>query len=67
MLTESSVAAASFRAMTDPARNAVEIDESAWKIPGVDTSRRFDPSLSEAERAVRSGTGPPGTYRFGRA
>jgi hypothetical protein len=53
--------------MTDPARNAVEIDESAWKIPGVDTSRRFDPSLSEAERAVRSGTRSPGTYRFGRS
>jgi len=36
--------------MTDPAHNAVEIDESAWRIPGVDTSRRFDPSLPDAER-----------------
>ena len=36
--------------MTDPARNAVETDETDWRIPGVDTSRRFDPSLSDAER-----------------
>jgi hypothetical protein len=50
MLTESAVAAARFRVMTDPARNAVETDETDWRIPGVDTSRRFDPSLSDAER-----------------